>query len=366
MKPYIVIGLLILLLAIVSPIGAQTFSNLTGFQVERIKPNSLTLVGLNTSVTSNGSTAKTIYKIFGENATNAYVKKSNDPSKADNIWVIQNDGTWLQIYYAPGGEVFPPVTEGWRAVGYGDTDMAGTLITGGFLYESKRDEEWGLAMAGFVNKNKTNIITRTKWTVLNRGTPIPMSLTGLNLSSSLGLLKGNEREADILWIQEDGLWSGYYYALKQNFPPLTEGWKKIGSGNKDFSYHIVNTSGILLQAPKWAATNNMLSSKRLITLWPPAGFQTIRKVTDPDAPPKAQVDYTLSYGIGQLASSLYFAVLWRGKQGISYTTEYYDTSTGWTFLSEREGDGVNLNFDYTIVDYLPWGVTRVTSEWVNW
>ena len=140
MKPYIAIGLFILL-AIVSPIGAQTISNLTGFQVERIKPNSLNLIGLNTSVTPNASTAKTIYRIFGENATNAYVKKSNDPSEADNIWVIQNDGTWLQIYYAPGGGGFPPVTEGWRAVGYGNTDMAGTLVKGGFLYQSKRDEE---------------------------------------------------------------------------------------------------------------------------------------------------------------------------------------------------------------------------------
>ena len=67
--------------------------------------------------------------------------------------------------------------------------MAGTLVTGGFLYHSKRDEEWGLAMAGFVNTNKTNIITNTQWTILNRGTPIPQSLTDLNLSSSRGLLK---------------------------------------------------------------------------------------------------------------------------------------------------------------------------------
>ncbi len=365
MKPYI-IGLLILLLTIVSPAGAQTISNLTGFQVERIKPNSLNLIGLNTSVTPNGSTAKTIYKIFGENATNAYVKKSNNPSEADIIWVIQNDGTWLQIYYALGGEVFPPITEGWRAVGYGDTDMSGTLITGGFFYESKRDDEWGLVMAGFVNTNNTNIITRTEWTILNKGTPVPMSLTGLNLSSSQGLIKGNEREADILWVQENGVWSGYYYALRQNFPPLTEGWRKIGSGNQDFSYHAVNSSGILLQAPKWAVSNGMLSSRRLITIWPPSGFQRARKVTDPNDPPKAQVDYSLSYGIGQMPSRLYFAVLWPGKQGINYTTEYYDTFTGWTFLSEREGDGVNLNFDYTIVDFLPWGVVRVNSEWVNW
>jgi len=365
MKPYIIIGLLILL-SIVSPIGAQTISNLTGFQVERIKPNSLNLIGLNTSVTPNASTAKTIYRIFGENATNAYVKKSNNPSEADNIWVIQNDGTWLQIYYAPGGGGFPPVTEGWRAVGYGNTDMAGTLVKGGFLYQSKRDEEWGLAMAGFVNTNKTNIITDTQWTILNRGTPIPISFTGLNLSSSQGLIKGNEREADILWLQEDGVWSGYYYALKQNFPPLTEGWRKIGAGDQDFSYHTVNSSGILLQAPSWAVSNGMLPDKRLITLWPPSGFQTNKKITDPNDPPKAQVDYTLSYGLGQLSNRLYFAVLWQGKQGINYTTEYYDTFTGWTFLSEREGDGINLNYDYTIVDFLPWGVTRITSEWVNW
>ena len=110
----------------------------------------------------------------------------------------------------------------------------------------------------------------------------------------------------------------------------------------------------------------MLAGRRLITLWPPAGFQINKKITDPNDPPKAQVDYTLSYGIGQLANRLYFAVLWQGKQGISYTTEYYDTFSGWTFLSEREGDGVNLNYDYTLVDFLPWGVTRVTSEWVNW
>ena len=140
----------------------------------------------------------------------------------------------------------------------------------------------------------------------------------------------------------------------------------FGSGNQDFSYHTVNSSGILLQAPKWAVSNGMLPDKRLITLWPPSGFQTNKKITDPNDPPKAQVDYTLSYGLGQLSNRLYFAVLWQGKQGINYTTEYYDTFTGWTFLSEREGDGINLNYDYTIVDLLPWGVTRVTSEWVNW
>ena len=366
MKPLKILRLLILLLAIVSPLGAQTVSNLAGFQVERIRANSLTLIGLNTSVNPNGSVSRSIGKIFGPSSA-AYVLGNTNPANADIIWVPTDDGTWLQIFWSPGGDVFPPITRGWRAVGYGDQDVSGTMVKRGFFYESKRNEDWGLAIGGFVNRANNNIISNKSWTLINRGTPVPISFAEANISSSPGLLKGDESRGDIFWIQREGKWEGYYYTLKQQFPPLTEGWKKVGDGNTDHSYTLISSSAIFLQAPKWSVTNNMLPAQRIITTWPPAGFKRIKKATDPNEPPAAMVNNMLEWGFGQNLNNLYFVITWPGKAGISYTSEYYDTFTGWNVLATREGTGgPELLFNYAVVNNLPWGVARVTSEWVNW
>jgi hypothetical protein len=365
MKPLILLRLLILLLVIVSPLGAQTVSNLSGFQVERIRANSLTIIGLNSSVNPNGSVSRSIGKIFGPSSA-AYILGNTNPINADIIWVPNEDGTWLQIFWSPGGNVFPPITRGWRAVGYGDQDMSGTMVNRAFFYESKRDTDWGLAIGGYVRRSNNNITSNKDWTLLNRGTPVPVNFTEANISSSVGILKGNESEADIFWIQKNGLWEGYYYALKQTFPPLTEGWKKIGDGNRDHSYTEISSSAIFLQAPKWAVADNTLPAKRLITIWPPAGFLT-KKLTDPSEPPAAMVSNMLDWGFGQNANNLYFVISWPGKMGISYTSEYYDKLLGWTFLATSEGTGgPELLFNYAVVNNLPWGVARVTSEWINW
>ena len=361
MKPLLLIRLLILLLAIVSPLGAQTISNLAGFQVERIKANSLTLIGLNSSVNPNGNVSRSIGRIFGSSSA-AYILGDTNPINADIVWVPREDGSWLQLFYSPGGETFPPITKGWRAVGYGDQDMSGTMVKRAFFYQSKRNEDWGLAIGGFVSNQNNNISSNKEWTLLNRGTPVPITFSEANISSSPGLIKGSETKADILWIQRDGLWEGYYYALKQKIPTLTEGWKKLGDGNKDHSYTEISSSAIYLQAPKWAVSNNTLPAERLITIWPPAGFGAGKKLTDPLDPPAAMVNHILEWGFGQNTNLLYFVITWPGKAGISYTTEYYD-GMQWQYLQQHQGTGgPELLFNYAVVNRLPWGVARVISE----
>ena len=331
----------------------QSYSNYIGFQVERIRANSLTLIGLNTPRIPNTPDTRKISELFGLYNSSNLTANANY-QEADIIWV-QKGGQWIQVFYSDRDLEFPPITQGWRAVGWGDTDMSGLVIEKGFFIESKQNVDWGLAIGGYVNITDQVHVGLKSFSIVNRGTPIPITFAEANIQNSKGFKKGNQSEADLIWIQNEGVWEAYYYALDSEFPPLTEGWKKIGSGNEDYNYQLITSSAFLLDTQ---------GSDKVIRIQSPSNFHKIPKETDPLAPTKADIQPRFQLGFGQLANRLYFVGSWNGKIGIRYTTEIYDPA-GWWTLSVTDGNNNVLNNSATIGSELTWGVARVISEYIN-
>ena len=363
MKPlYNLLGLLILL---VTPLGAQqSISNYVGFEVERVRANTLTLIGINSSSQLGGEQTRTISDLFGY-YNNAGLTPTTDGSAkdADIVWVQVGD-RWEQIFFNFYNLKFPPMTTGWRAVGRGNDDMSGLVVERGFMIDSKQDMDWGLVVAGYVDPSTKTVTERRGLSIVNRGTPVPITFNESNLQESMGLLKGDQNTADIIWIQNEGMWEGYYYAMSKTFPPLSEGWKKIGGGDQDYSYQLITSSAFILQA------RGNTPSDRVLKIWSPAGLESQQKITVKGAPPRTIIDWDLRIGFGQNANRLYFVTSWPARKGIRYTTEYFGDDNSWRFLTGRDYvgvDGAETFTDYAVLGTgLYWGVGRVVTEYINW
>ena len=359
---YNMLGLLILF---ITQLGAQqSISNYVGFQVERVRANSLTLIGINSSSDRGGEQSRTISDLFGFYNDARLIPTANGTAKdADVVWVQVGD-TWEQVFYNFYDLDFPPMTTGWRAVGKGNEDMSGLVVQRGFMIDSQQDIDWGLVIAGYVNPNPTVHMERRKWSIINRGTPVPISLNDSNVHQSIGLLKGDQNTADIIWLQNEGMWEGYYYATTKTFPPLSEGWKKIGAGDQDYGYNVIDSSAFLLQA------RGNTPSDRILKILPPSNFGSTQKITIPGAPARAIINWDLQIGFGQNANRLYFLTSWPAMKGIHYTTQYYNEFGSWQTFASRDYvgvDGAETFTDYAVLGTgLYWGVGRVISEHINW
>ena len=361
MKPLRNLLRFILLLISISFLQAeQTVSNLVGFEVLKIKPRTFNLIGLNTSVNPNGPNARSVGKIFGTTLKNPNIRAANDHKLADIIWTLQ-DGEWMQIYYAEGGGTFPPLTKGWKAVGLGNTDVSGVMIKEGFIYESKTFNEWGLVLPGYVNDTPSRVTIDKPISIISKGTPVPATF-GEILQESSNIIRGNENTADLFWVknQNKDIWEAFYYAKKQDFPPLTPGWKKVGDGNNEHHNDIISSSAIIVES------RDKHNIPRGFTKEPPFGFMDQRKKTTPINPiPKASLKYILDDSILiEDPEMIVFVPYWISDLNLNYTTQYFDNNR-WNSLSIRNGTG-ELMFNYTIVNFLEWGVARViTKEFVE-
>ena len=361
MKPlYNLLGLLILL---VTPLGAQqSVSKYVGFEVERVRANTITLIGINSSDQLGREQSRTISDLFGfYNDARLTPTGDGTATNADVVWV-QVEDRWEQIFYNFYDREFPPMTTGWRAVGRGNADMSGLVVERGFMIDSKQNEDWGLVIAGHVDPGVKTYKTNQGLSIINRGTPVPITFNESNIHQSMGLLKGDQNTADIIWIQNKGVWEGYYYAVTKTFPPLSEGWKKIGGGDQDYGYQLITSSAFILQAKG--------PSDRQLRILPPSNFDPTQKITVKDAPPRTILDWDLRIGFGQNANRLYFVSSFTATKGISYTTEYFDENNSWHFLTHRDFIGANgpvIFTDYAVLGTgLYWGVARVVTEYINW
>ena len=105
---------------------------------------------------------------------------------------------------------------------------------------------------------------------------------------------------------------------------------------------------------------------RVFTKEPPFGFMDQRKKTTPINPiPKASLKYILDDSILiEDPEMIVFVPYWISDLGLNYTTQYFDNNR-WNSLSIRNGTG-GLMYNYTVVNYLNWGVARViTKEFVE-
>jgi hypothetical protein len=186
--------------------------------------------------------------------------------------------------------------------------------------------------------------------ILNKGFPTNIKLNESGIEQSEGFEHGDQNTGDIIWLyRTSGMYDRYYYTDGQSFPPLTPGWKQVGNGNEDVGHHIISSSFIV----------ETKGGGGEIILYPPAGFVRPKRATDPLAPPRAN----LYWSILKDDQDRNNFVMWWGSTGgnIIYTTEVFNGSS-WIYLSEQRNLPGHPLSNYATLG-MGWGVARVVSEW---
>lgn len=347
----ITIGLLTL--AFQSFLGAQTSTSAPiGFHSELVKANSFSLLGVNVTNHVNAPHNRSIEEMFGPN--NETGLEAGKPAEADIIWLPDFDHGYVKIYYNDKLQTFPPITIGWRGVGFGNADMSRVAPPSnrGFFIESRRDYDWYIAFGGYIKQTEMFYDVEPGMNILNKGFPTWIQLNESGIEQSDGFEHGDQTTGDIIWLyRSDGTYDRYYYTDggHQHFPPLTPGWKLIGNGDQDVGHHILSSSFIV----------ETKGGGGEIVLYPPAGFTRPKRTTDPLAPPRAKLYWSIMGDANNVSNF----VMWWDSVGsdIIYTTEVYNGS-GWIFISEQRNLPGQILSNYATLS-MGWGVARVIAEY---
>ena len=343
------IGLLTLVLQ--SFLGAQSSTSAPiGFHSELVKADSFSPIGVNVTNNANAFHHRNVEDMFGPN--NETGLKAGKPGDADIVWFPDFERGYVKIYYNDILQTFPPITIGWRGIGFGNADMSQVTPPSnrGFFIQSRRDYDWYIAFGGFIKQTEMFYDVEPGMNILNKGFPTNIKLNESGIEQSEGFEHGDQNTGDIIWLyRTSGMYDRYYYTDGQSFPPLTPGWKQVGNGNEDVGHHIISSSFIV----------ETKGGGGEIILYPPAGFVRPKRATDPLAPPRAN----LYWSILKDDQDRNNFVMWWGSTGgnIIYTTEVFNGSS-WIFISEQRNLPGHPLSNYATLG-MGWGVARVVSEW---
>jgi len=332
----------------------QSTSNYFGFQTEPIRANIMSPVSVNIMRRPDGGHYQTIAEIFG--SQNEVGLKTGDPDleEPDIVWLVNGD-QWTQIYY----------NGGWRAVGHGDRDMSESapLFNRGFYLQSRRDSDWWLVFAGYVNRDAMDYYIEPGLNLLNRGYPLDITLSKSGLASSPGFTWGDELTGDLVWLYKDGeVWNGeweHYYVAEH-----TGRWQKVGGGKEDFGHKTIPSTFAI----------NVRGKGGQIILTPPAILRrskTVKKQYSPILPPPAPYIYTALRN-GTDGSPYFFAMWYAYNFKVRYNTEVVITSVPrdnkwWATVHSQTSvswlANPQLLNTYAGIAAGTTGVGRVTAEW---
>ena len=172
----------------------------------------------------------TVGSLFG--AANEAGLGAGPAATADILWIPAGAG-FAQVYYNPG-QVFPPISAGWKQIGAGNTDASSTVVpfTAGIFVQRKAAADLDIVFVGHVRTEATSFDIGSGFNFLNRVLPVGVALKDTGLDSFIE--KGNLGSGDLIWSPDgNGGYAQYYYTDGGGFPPLTAGWKAIGQGNVD-------------------------------------------------------------------------------------------------------------------------------------
>lgn len=170
--------------------------------------------------------------VFGD-ANEAGLGAGNATS-ADVIWIPGADG-FAQVFY-DDGQGFPPRAAGWRAIGAGGDDQAGSSIpfTAGIFIQRRQADDLDLVFVGHVRTEATSfsVAGGGAFNFVNRVLPVGVALDDSGIDAFIA--KGNNGVGDVIWSPDGaGGYAQYYYTEGGGFPPTTAGWKALGAGNED-------------------------------------------------------------------------------------------------------------------------------------
>ncbi|MBV63731.1 MAG: hypothetical protein CMP45_04405 [Rickettsiales bacterium] len=172
----------------------------------------------------------TVGSLFG--ADNSAGLGAGNASSADVVWIPTADG-FSQIFY-DDGVGFPPRPAGWRAIGAGAADQAGTSVpfTAGIFVQRRQAADLDIVFVGHVRTEATSFSVNSGFNFLNRVLPVGVALADTGIENFIA--KGNNGAGDLIWSPDgNGGYAQYYYTDGGGFPPASKGWKAVGAGDAD-------------------------------------------------------------------------------------------------------------------------------------
>tara|TARA_B110000116_G_C16783179_1_gene559453 strand:+ start:359 stop:1321 length:963 start_codon:yes stop_codon:yes gene_type:complete len=213
---------------------SYTVQNITSGESASVNGNDATTLDTDLAVSSGDSyevrADVTVGSLLG--AANEAGLGAGNASSADVIWIPTGDG-FSQIFY-DDGVGFPPRPAGWRAIGAGGTDQAGTSVpfTAGIFIQRRAAADLDIVFVGHVRTEATSFGVGTGFNFLNRVLPVGVALDDTGLEAFIA--KGNSGSGDLVWSPDgNGGYAQYYYTDGGGFPPQSAGWKAVGAGDAD-------------------------------------------------------------------------------------------------------------------------------------
>ena len=213
---------------------SYTVQNITSGESASVNGSDATTLDTDLAVSSGDSyevrADVTVGSLFG--AANEAGLGAGNATTADVVWIPTGDG-FAQIFY-DDGKGFPPRPAGWRAIGAGGADQAGTSVpfTAGIFIQRRAADDLDIVFVGHVRTEATSFGVGTGFNFLNRVLPVGVALDDTGLDAFLA--KGNSGSGDLVWSPDgNGGYAQYYYTDGGGFPPQSKGWKAVGQGDAD-------------------------------------------------------------------------------------------------------------------------------------
>jgi hypothetical protein len=213
---------------------SYTVQNITSGESASVNGNDATTLDTDLAVSSGDSyevrADVTVGSLLG--AANEAGLGAGNATTADVVWIPTGDG-FSQIFY-DDGVGFPPRPAGWRAIGAGGADQAGTSVpfTAGIFIQRREAADLDIVFVGHVRTSATSFGVGTGFNFLNRVLPVGVALDDTGLESFIA--KGNSGSGDLVWSPDgNGGYAQYYYTDGGGFPPQSAGWKAVGAGDAD-------------------------------------------------------------------------------------------------------------------------------------
>ena len=213
---------------------SYTVQNITSGESASVNGRDATTLDTDLAVSSGDSyevrADVTVGSLFG--AANEAGLGAGNATTADVIWIPTGDG-FAQVFY-DDGKGFPPRPAGWRAIGAGGADQAGTAVpfTAGIFVQRRAADDLDIVFVGHVRTEATSFGVGTGFNFLNRVLPVGVALDDTGLEAFIA--KGNSGSGDLVWSPDgNGGYAQYYYTDGGGFPPQSAGWKAVGAGDAD-------------------------------------------------------------------------------------------------------------------------------------
>ena len=213
---------------------SYTVQNITTGESASVNGRDATTLDTDLAVSSGDSyevrADVTVGSLFG--AANEAGLGAGNATTADVIWIPTGDG-FAQVFY-DDGKGFPPRPAGWRAIGAGGADQAGTAVpfTAGIFVQRRAADDLDIVFVGHVRTEATSFGVGTGFNFLNRVLPVGVALDDTGLEAFIA--KGNSGSGDLVWSPDgNGGYAQYYYTDGGGFPPQSKGWKAVGAGDAD-------------------------------------------------------------------------------------------------------------------------------------